>query len=159
MTIATEARSAIADNPDRALIHALIAGERADVALCTSPALEALQARFIRGEPGDVTVRFSAPADSRQGNGVVAGGTLTSMLDFAMAFAVLSKLPAGKTCATISLTVNMQAPAQIGDYEVEAFASRVGGRVAFVHAELYDAQRTRSIAEAMASFAVLEARA
>ncbi|KAF1021566.1 MAG: hypothetical protein GAK30_01785 [Paracidovorax wautersii] len=155
----TETRDAMADNPDRALIHALIAGEGVDTALRTSPALEALRTRFVRGEPGDVTLRFSVPADSLQGNGVVAGGTLTSMLDFAMAFAVLSRLPAGKTCATISLTVNMQAPARLGDYEVEASASRVGSRVAFVRAALYDAQRTRSIAEAMASFTVLEMRA
>lgn len=150
--------AAVLDNADRALIHTLISGQCSNIPLCTSPALEALQTRFIQGEPGTVTLRFSAPASALQGNGVVAGGTLTSMLDFGMAFAVLSKLAQGKTCATISLTVNMQAPAPIGDYLVEASASRVGGRVAFVRAELYDSQRTRSIADAMASFAVLDVR-
>ena len=94
--------TAILDNPDRALIHTLVSGQCSNVPLCTSPALEALQTRFVQGEPGDVTLRFSAPASALQGNGVVAGGTLTSMLDFGMAFAVLSKLPRGKTCATIS---------------------------------------------------------
>lgn len=146
----------IADNADRVLIHELIASARSNVPLRTNPALDALQTVFVHGSPGAVTLRFSASIHSVQGNGVIAGGTLTSMLDFGMAFAVLSKLPPAKTCATISLTVNMQAPAQVGDFLVEANATRVGGRVAFVRAELYDAERTRLIAEAVASFAVLE---
>lgn len=146
----------VADNADRVLIHELIASARGNVPLRTNPALDALQTVFVHGSPGAVILRFSATVHSVQGNGVVAGGTLTSMLDFGMAFAVLSKLPPAKTCATISLTVNMQASARVGDFLVEANVSRVGGRVAFVRAELYDTERTRLIAEAVASFAVLD---
>ncbi|WP_042885474.1 PaaI family thioesterase [Cupriavidus necator] len=148
----------VADNPDRALIHELVGAASHNVPLRTNPALEALQALLVQGSPGAITLRFSATARSVQGNGVIAGGMLTSMLDFGMAFAILSKLPKGKTCATISLTVNMQSPAQTGDFLVDANATRVGGRVAFVRAELYDAERTRLIADAVASFAVLDVR-
>src|SRR5215472_2125696 len=112
MTDAIDA-GAVLDNPDRAMICALVSERRSNVPLRMNRVLEALSAKFVRGEPGDVEIGFSALADSVQGNGVVAGGTLTTMVDYGMAFAVLSKLPPGRTCATISLTVNMQSPAMI----------------------------------------------
>ncbi|WP_185993714.1 PaaI family thioesterase [Variovorax sp. KBS0712] len=69
---------------------------------------------LVSVKQGELRLRLEAPASSTQGNGVVAGDSLASMLDLSMAMAVLSQLQPGRTCATISLTVNMMAAAQAG---------------------------------------------
>jgi len=69
---------------------------------------------LVSVKQGELRLRLEAPASSTQGNGVVAGDSLASMLDLSMAMAVLSPLPPGRTCATISLTVNMMAATQAG---------------------------------------------
>jgi uncharacterized protein (TIGR00369 family) len=109
-----------------------------------------------------VELSYEVPEASVQGNGVVAGGTLMTMLDYAMAFAVLSKLSCGQTCATTSITVNMQAAAKPSRLIVRATIERVGRQVAFARAELCDPLRESLIASASASFfimAVARARA
>ncbi|RQT14863.1 MULTISPECIES: PaaI family thioesterase [Burkholderia] len=148
----------IPDNPDRALLHALLSTQARNIKLDMNPALTSLGATLLAGSAGVLSIGFTAPEHSVQGNGVVAGGTLASMLDFAMALALLSELPHGRTCATISLTVNMLEPGHVGEFVANARVKRRGGRVAFAGGELYDATRTRCIATATAPFAVFDVR-
>ncbi|RKR45161.1 PaaI family thioesterase [Paraburkholderia sp. BL17N1] len=155
----TTGSSINADNPDRAFIEQALAAGRRNVALEMNPALIWLGALLLGGEKGALSVGFTAPRESIQGNGVVSGGALTSMLDHAMALALLSRLQSGRTCATISLTVNMLEPGHIGKFTVEARVKRLGGRIAFLDADLYDgATRTRCVANATASFAIFDVR-
>ena len=93
------------DNPDRALLEHLIANKDFGVPLDMTHGLRELEAHLVKGEPGSLELSFNVSHRSTQGNGVVSGGTLATMLDYAMAYAVLSKLNAGKTCATTSITV------------------------------------------------------
>lgn len=144
------------DNPDRALLERLLAEGRADVPLHQNAHLAELDARLVNGLPGALEFSFQITAREVQGNGVVAGGTLMSVLDYAMAYAVLSKLPHGRTCATTSITVNMQAAARPGALQVFSSVDRVGRQVAFAKAEIRDAQRDALIATASATFAVLD---
>ncbi|CAM2157908.1 Medium/long-chain acyl-CoA thioesterase YigI [Paraburkholderia tropica] len=146
------------DNADRAFIQSLVETGAQEVELAMNPALAALKAVLIDAVPGTLSVRFTAPETSLQGNGVVSGGTLTSMLDFAMALALLSKLPVGRTCATITLTVNMLEAGHIGNFIARAKVDRLGGRIAFLSAELFDADGKRRVAHATASFAVFDVR-
>jgi uncharacterized protein (TIGR00369 family) len=103
-------------------------------------------------------IRFTAPGTATQGNGVVGGGTLANMLDLAMAMGVLAQLKPGYTCATISLTVNMQSAGQEGHFIAVAGVDRVGRQIAFAHAKLYDGERSRLIANATSSLAVMPVR-
>lgn len=146
------------DNPDRAFIQSLVEQGARDVKLAMNPALESLNTILIDVAAGNVTCRFTAPSASVQGNGVVSGGTLTSMLDFGMALALLSELPAGRTCATISLTVNMLEAGHVGDFIAKARVDRLGSRVAFLSGDLFDADGDRRVAHASASFAVFDVR-
>jgi uncharacterized protein (TIGR00369 family) len=146
------------DNPDRAFIHKLLSAHAKNVTLDMNPALVSLRATLLVGSARALSIGFTAPDHSVQGNGVVSGGTLVSMVDLAMALSLLSKLPHGRTCATISLTVNMIEPGHVGDFVADARVKRLGGRVAFLEADLYDATRTRCVASATASFAVFDVR-
>lgn len=146
------------DNPTRAHIAAAVEAGEAGAPLGANPALAALAPRLVRGRAGALEIRFTTPPDALQGNGVVGGGVLAGMLDAAMAIAVLSALPFGRTCATISLNVNMLAAARPGDLLAEAEVDRLGRSVAFVRASLFDAEHTRLVATASASFAIIEER-
>ncbi|SFU26280.1 uncharacterized domain 1-containing protein [Paraburkholderia aspalathi] len=155
MTEATARR----DNPDRAFLHDLLSTQARDVPLDMNPVLVSLGATLLVGSGEALSIRFTAPEYSVQGNGVVSGGTLASMLDLAMALALLAQLPPGRTCATISLTVNMIEPGYVGDFVADARVKRLGGRVSFVEADLHDATGTRRVATATAPFAVFDVRA
>jgi len=150
--------SAIADNPDRAFIADVVSraafGENG-VALDTNAVFRALGARITAGKPGAVEVACVAGADCVQGNGVVGGGAIATMLDCAMAVATLSAIAPGKTCSTTSLTVNMLAAGQVGRFRAEAALDRLGGRVAFVSARLFDG-RERLVATGTSTLLVLD---
>jgi uncharacterized protein (TIGR00369 family) len=117
-----------------------------------------LSAVLVESTAGELVFRFTAPHSATQGNGVVGGGTQASMLDLAMAMAVLAQLKPGYTCASINLSVNMQAPAQQGHLFAVARVDRIGRQVAFARAELYDGERRRLIANATSSLAVIPVR-
>lgn len=120
-----------------------------------NPALISLSTQLIEIRKDELVFRFTAPHTATQGNGVVSGGTLASMLDLSMAMAVLSRLKPGFTCATISLTVNMLAAGREGHFVAVTGVERVGRQVAFAHAKLYDAEGSRLIANATSSLAVI----
>lgn len=142
------------DNETRRFVADIIAEGRRDAPLNINPAFESLGAVLVEGAPGEVAVAFTAGETTAQGNGVVSGGAFASMLDAALAIAVLSALPPGKTCATISLTVNMLRSAQLGDFVAMASVDKLGGKVGFAHASLYDADRIL-VANATSSLAIL----
>ncbi|MDM0059161.1 PaaI family thioesterase [Variovorax fucosicus] len=146
------------DNPTRAFVADAVSSGRRNVRLEINPALASLSALLVESRDGELVIRFTAQQSSTQGNGVVGGGTLASMLDLAMAMAVLSRLKPGSTCATISLTVNMQAAASEGHLVAVAGVEKVGRQVAFANARLYDAGFSRLIASASSSLAVIPVR-
>ncbi|GLU39287.1 PaaI family thioesterase [Pseudomonas sp. NBRC 100443] len=144
------------DNSDRALLEKIIFEQKFDIALETTEGLKELGARLINGVPGELEFSFLVPPKSTQGNGVVSGGTLMTMLDYAMAYTVLSKLPFGKTCATTSITVNMQSPAAPKLLKVTGRVDRVGRQVAFARSEIHDVEKNSLIANASATFFVMD---
>ena len=146
------------DNPTRALIASAVATGRKNLPLDINPAMASLSALLVESRGDELVIRFTAPQEATQGNGVVSGGTLANMLDLAMAMSVLSRLEPGRTCATISLTVNMQGAGHEGHFIAVAGVDRVGRQIAFARAELYDAEGSRLIANATSSLVVMAVR-
>ena len=147
------------DNPTRAFVADAVACGRRDLPLGINPALASLSAVLVESKDGELVIRFTAPLSTTQGNGVVGGGTQATMLDLAMAMAVLSQLKPGTTCATVSLSVNMQSAAQHGHLIAVARVDRIGRQLAFARAELYDGDRQRLIANATSSLTLLSLKA
>lgn len=146
------------DNPTRAHVAEAVAAGRRNVPLDTNPASRSLGAVLLDGVPGELHLGFVAPPESTQGNGVVSGGTLASMLDLAMAMAVLSKLPPGRNCATINLSVNMMAAAQAGTLVCYASIERVGRTAGFARASLFDASGQRLLASGTSALSIFDDR-
>jgi uncharacterized protein (TIGR00369 family) len=124
------------DNPDRELIAEAVRAGLTDVPVRSNPVFEDLATRILSAAPGRVTLRFAVHERARQSEGIVHGGVILTMLDGAMAFAVLSRLATGESTATISLTANFLGAARQGDCDVEAYVERLGKRIAFARASL-----------------------
>lgn len=119
-----------------------------------NPAFRSLQTTFISGTPGNVRLQFFASEETIQGAGVIGGGTIANMLDCAIGVAVLSRLGPGQNCATANLSVNMFRAGMSGHFTVEAKVERLGRRMAFAEARLFD-EKEKLIATATSALAVL----
>ncbi len=71
-------------------------------------------------------------------HGVVHGGVVYTLVDYAMGGAVTSGLAAGETCATIEVQINYLAAATGGDIVAEAGVLGRAPRVAVLEARVRD---------------------
>lgn len=138
----------------RALLAQAVATGLSPLRLDTMPALASLGAQVLHADHEKLVLAFRVGEESTHGDGVVGGGALATMLDLSMAMAVLMRLDDSLSCSTISLMVNMLSAGRQGDFVAEARVDRLGRQVAFAQASLYDAQRSRLIAQASSSLAV-----
>jgi len=150
--------TATVDNPDRALISALMgkgAFDENGIAIETNAMFRSVGLRITGGKPGSVETRFSVGKECLQGNGVVSGGAIATMLDCAFATTTLSAIRPGQTCSTISLTLNALAAARVGSFRAETVLDRLGRRIAYLSARLFD-DRERLIATASSAMLVMD---
>jgi len=89
-----------------------------------------------------------------QGAGVLAGGILATLLDEAMAHAVLASLEAGRTAATVEMSVRYLRPVGAGErIMAEAVVLKPGRRVFSVEAWVRN-ERGQVAAKSAASFII-----
>lgn len=84
------------------------------------------------------TIRIAAELGERwlNGGGVIQGGIVAGIVDFAMAFAVLAKLGSNQALATTNLDVAYLRPSFPGHFEATAEVISLGRSVAFMKAEM-----------------------
>lgn len=105
-------------------------------------------------EPGRAVLSLSVKPELIQGAGVAAGGVLATLLDEAMAHAIVPTLKDGQRCATVELSTRYYAPVKQGQrLTAEARVVRAGRRVVFVEGTIAD-ERGEPVARADASFMV-----
>jgi uncharacterized protein (TIGR00369 family) len=147
-------------NPDHALL--LDFAHRAPsepVAIDTNPLARDLGATLIAADlnAGTLTLGFTPEAGFVQGNGVVQGGIVAAMLDFATAFAVLLQLPPERSAVTAELNLQFMRAAKTGRFLAHARVRQRGGRLAFAAADLMRVDdETKLIASATATLALLD---
>jgi uncharacterized protein (TIGR00369 family) len=95
--------------------------------------------------------------DGHPKGGIVQGGIVTSWLDVAMANVCLFRIDPSATVATLEVKVAFLAPAHPGIYRSYGYVVRAGRNVAFLEAELRDANDAL-IAKASATASVRAAR-
>jgi len=105
-------------------------------------------------EPERAVLRLPYRPELTQGAGLVAGGVLATLLDEAMAHAVLGGNAPGQRTTTVDLSVSYLRAARPGaDLICEARVVKRGGRVLFV--EAVAESDGREAARATASFLLL----
>jgi uncharacterized protein (TIGR00369 family) len=145
-------------NPDQALIHRFLAGDGRPLPFDANPLARALGAELRAADPqaGRATLAFSPGPQFLQGAGMLQGGVLTAMLDFAMAYAVLAQMPLGGSCATVNLSVAFLRPAPQGRYLAHGEIERRGRHLAFTRAQLLREEDGRTVATATSTLALME---
>lgn len=123
-------------NTDVAAVHAAMRAPSPGDALRDNPMALMLGAKIVDAQPDFVAMEFEPSERLLQGGGVLQGGAVTAMLDFAMAFATLTGISSGGTCGTVSLSVSFLRPAEVGRYRAEGRIERRGKSMAFAKARL-----------------------
>ena len=144
-------------NSDHQLILKFLAGNGTPLPVDSNPLAIDLGATLLEidAQAGTVALGFEPGERFLQGNGVIQGGIVTTMLDFAIAFAALAKLPETQSAVTVSLNVHLVRPAAPGRYVARGTVQRMGGKLAFMEAQLQRAERADVVASATAVMAVL----
>ena len=150
----------MAGNPDAQAVRAFMAaGSIGPVDVTSNPLAAALGAQLVAvdAEAGEIRMVFRPDDTFKQGAGVVLGGAVSAMLDFAMAYACFVVLPENQTVATTSMTTNFLGAAH-GGMAVEAVGrvDKTGRRVMFTSAELRAGGKL--IANGTSSLLVLDLR-
>jgi uncharacterized protein (TIGR00369 family) len=125
-------------NLDHAHIRAFLDGGTAPMAITSNALAQMLGGQFLEadGKAGTVTLAFEPGPQFQQGAGLLQGGIVAAMLDFGMAFALMTRLADGANFGTASMTVNYLKPAPAGRWIVRGRVTRLGARIAFAEAEM-----------------------
>ena len=108
------------------------------------PASELLGWELLRedAEKGEIEIAFSPGPETLNPRGVIQGGFVAAMLDDTMGPALVA-LTHGKVMASsIDLNVSFLKPARLGRLICTGRVVSLGRRVAFLEAELFDAEGT-----------------
>ncbi len=99
---------------------------------------EAMNGQILEMDPdtGHAVLSFAPDERYLQGAGVIQGGIVAAMLDFAMALSAFARLPPGKSVGTVSLTTHFLKPVTPGLHIARSKLDRMGGRMIFASAEL-----------------------
>lgn len=104
----------------------------------SDPLASALGARLVSldTESGSLILSFEPGPVFLQGEGVLQGGAVCAMLDFATACAAMAVLPLGQGCATMNLTTSFLRPVPPGRYHATAELEKRGRTAIFARAAL-----------------------
>ena len=112
-----------------------------DGTLPDAPAIAATGAQLVTIEPGRAVVRFEPQLVHCNALRRVHGGVISTLLDTAIGYAVVSALPRGQGFSTLQLNVNFVRSIMPGDgtATIESRLVRQGRRIIVAAAEMHAA--------------------
>jgi uncharacterized protein (TIGR00369 family) len=87
-------------------------------------------------EPGVAVASLPLHDNLKQNNGVIHGGVIASLIDTALALAILSVLPESDRVTTVDLTISYLRPLTEGKAKATARVIRAGNRLITASAEV-----------------------
>ena len=144
-------------NPDQALIQRFLTEASKPLRIDSNPMAMVLGSTLNRVDQakGEVEITYEPQPLFIQGTGVLQGGAVTAMLDFAMAFVTLAAIEPSRSCATININTTFLRPAPQGRYMAVGTLERCGKALAFAHARLIRAEDGVCVATASSSLALI----
>ena len=89
-------------------------------------------------EPGHAVLSMKMRDDLMRNGGIAHGGAVATLIDSAMAFAIIQLLGEKEQTVTVDLTIHYLRPLSAGTARASARVVRAGKRVITVSAELFD---------------------
>ena len=102
-------------------------------------------------ERGNATVCFEDVESLKQNADVVHGGAIASLIDTAMAFAIIPFLEEGQSATTVDLTIHFLRPITKGKATATANVIRVGRKIITASAEVFD-ENGKLVATALTTY-------
>jgi acyl-CoA thioesterase len=115
------------------------------------PFLKLIGMELVDLKPGEAIVRLKIRDDLRQPQGLLHGGATASVIDTAMAFAVVTRLTENEKASTVDLTVHYLRPVTEGAIVCTAKVVRAGKRLVTVSAEVFN-DKEKLIATAISTY-------
>ena len=112
--------------------------KRVEGALDTVPYARLMGIQLEEVAEGRSVLTMPIRDDLKQNHGVVHGGAIASLIDSAMAFAIIPLLAEKERTTTVDLTIHYLRPMTGGVAKSTARVVRVGRRVVVVSAEVVD---------------------
>ncbi len=100
---------------------------------------------------GEATINLTVRAEIRQPHGLLHGGVTASLIDTAMAFAVITKLTKEEKASTIDLNVHYLRPVTEGEIFCVAKVVKPGKRIFTVSAEVFNEEK-KLVATALSTY-------
>lgn len=125
--------------------------KRAEDSLHGLPFARLMGMRLVDIRPNEAVIRIEMRDDLRQPAGVLHGGVTATLIDTAMAFAVITRLAADERASTIDLTVHYLRPHTEGSFTCTAKVVRAGKRIFTVSADVVN-ENDRLIATAISTY-------
>ena len=89
-------------------------------------------------EPGHAVLSMKLRDDLMRNNDIAHGGAIATLIDSAMAIAIMAQLAENERTVTVDLTIHYLRPISEGTARASARVIRAGKRVITVSAELFD---------------------
>jgi len=110
---------------------------RIQKAVATVPYAHLLGIELDEISEGVATLGLNVRQELKQNHGVVHGGAIASLIDTAMAFAIITMLAPGERVTTVDLTVSYLRPLTKGRITARAGVVRSGRRLLVVSADVF----------------------
>ncbi|MGI8786141.1 MAG: PaaI family thioesterase [Pyrinomonadaceae bacterium] len=117
----------------------------------TTPYLKLLGIELVEIEKGRAVMSLEMQEKLRQPHGLLHGGATASLIDTAMALAVVSVLADDEKASTVDLTVQYLRPHTSGKITCAAKITRAGKRLLFVSAEVFN-EEEKLMATALSTY-------
>ena len=91
-------------------------------------------------EPGHAVLSMKLRHEHMRNNAIAHGGVIATLIDSAMAIAIMAQLAENERTVTVDLTIHYLRPVSEGLAKASARVVRAGRRVVTVSAELFDGE-------------------
>lgn len=102
-------------------------------------------------EPGIAVLSMKLRDEHKRNGGIAHGGAVATLIDSAMAFAIMPILAENEQSMTVDLTIHYLRPISEGSARATARVVRAGRRVITVSADLVDSQE-KLVATALSTY-------
>lgn len=125
--------------------------EKANSVFETIPFVQLVGMELIEMRDGEATVNLKMRDELRQPHGLLHGGATASLIDTAMAFAVVTKLAKDEKASTVDLNIHFLRPVTKGEISCTAKIVKAGKTLLTVSAEVFDDEE-KLIATALSTY-------
>ena len=125
--------------------------QKAAAFLRANPVAQMVGMELVDISPGEAIISCEMRDQLKQPHGILHGGITATLIDTAMAFAVITELAEGERASTIDLTIHYLRPHTEGTVTCTAKVVRAGKRIFTLSAEAVN-EKGKLIATAISTY-------